>query len=901
MNRRPLCTRLLELLNTTWLRFQGRLPVAFVPWEQIHWHGTPWQAIGTDALFELATNCPWSQSPGWYHLELDLTADKQLPIRLLFELEQGFEEPLILNCPPSVHGRLTIPLFIPPHCRAIRLATSGAGIRFALSVQPLRRLRTAPELEDCFLEQLYVYEQLGWRQGNGAMLVPEHGMLPSSTNRSWQSTRADAAFHINHLPLDCRWYMVEMRLCSDDDVGNAAFLVDDDQGATTRLELPFHSGLTMKRLFRPAASPWQIRFVPLDQAGSFSVERLHFEPVPAFFAYHRMLRRLRNCVPRYRDWPVQTIAWDILAQARSMRCKALDLLTRQYDLTFPAQFQQGTYEHWMAAIEQPENANLAALHIARKHFRFFPLIAVVLRIGCVDGNRLQESMDSVRQQSYPRWELHPVIAEGAVRVARPILEEFARLDQRIFLPRPMDGEGSSQDANNCPPTTYDWLIDLDADDLLASHALHFIVQSIHQHPEAEIIYSDEDSVDEQGIRSDPLFKPDWNPDLFFSCNYVSRLCAYHRTLFDKSGNNRDTNDYASLLRCLLHLRKGGIIHIPQVLYHRRKISDIITPPASSSVARKTSTELAALKDFFASQGCQKVLVEPGNLPSTHRVRYPIPQPPPLVSLIIPTRDMLEVLEPCLRSILDKTRYSYYEIMVVDNGSTEPATLAFLEQLQREEHRVRVLPFPHPFNYSAINNFAVGQARGEVIGLVNNDIEVICPEWLTEMVSQALRPEIGCVGAKLYYTDGSIQHGGVILGLGGVAGHAHRLFPREAAGYGNRLQVVHNLSAVTAACLVVHRSVYLEVGGLEEEHLQVAFNDVDFCVKVREAGYRNLWTPYAELFHHESKSRGMDDTPEKQARFQREFQYMQKKWGELLRQDPCYNPNLTFRYEDFSIG
>jgi GT2 family glycosyltransferase len=365
------------------------------------------------------------------------------------------------------------------------------------------------------------------------------------------------------------------------------------------------------------------------------------------------------------------------------------------------------------------------------------------------------------------------------------------------------------------------------------------------------------------------------------------------------GGTGRQGDYARLLHCLPHLREDEIVHIPKILYHNRITAESNCSPMARSI-NTVEVDLEALRRFFSAQDKKEVEVEPARIPGTFRVRYPVPHPPPLVSLIIPTRDMIEVLEPCLRSILDKTLYSYYEIIVIDNDSKDPATLAYLNHLQGEDDRVRVLPYPHPFNYSSINNFAVTQAKGEIIGLVNNDVEVICPEWLTEMVSHALRPEIGCVGAKLYYTDETVQHGGLFLAWRRCRACA-QVFFTQAPGYCSRLQVVHNLSAVTAACLVVRKSVYLEVGGLEEERLQVAFNDVDFCIKVREAGYRNLWTPYAELFHHESKSRGMDDTPEKKARFQREFQFMQNKWGPLLQEDPCYNPNLTFCDEDFSIG
>ncbi len=264
-----------------------------------------------------------------------------------------------------------------------------------------------------------------------------------------------------------------------------------------------------------------------------------------------------------------------------------------------------------------------------------------------------------------------------------------------------------------------------------------------------------------------------------------------------------------------------------------------------------------------------------------------------------TRDGVQILKPCLDAILAHTSYPNYEVLILDNGSSCPDTLAYFEQVGRDE-RVSIHRWDHPFNFSAINNFGVQKARGEIIGLINNDVEPLDGEWLGELVGHAVRPEVGCVGAKLYYPNDTIQHAGVVLGIGGIAGHSHKYYDRRAPGYFTRLHLTQNVSAVTGACLLVRKAVYLEVGGLDEENLTVAFNDVDFCLKVREAGYRNVWTPYAELYHHESISRGAEDTPEKQARFRKETLTMKRRWGEHLNNDPFYSPNLTLEHEDFSI-
>ena len=308
--------------------------------------------------------------------------------------------------------------------------------------------------------------------------------------------------------------------------------------------------------------------------------------------------------------------------------------------------------------------------------------------------------------------------------------------------------------------------------------------------------------------------------------------------------------------------------------------------------------MRALNDHFARTqvSAKAELLDFG----MYRVRYAIPSSAPLVTLIIPTRNSINLIKQCIESILAKTTYKNYEILIVDNNSDDPDTLDYFTSLA-EDYRIRILRDERPFNFSVLNNAAVQQARGEYLGLINNDIEVISPDWLEEMISLAIQPGVGAVGARLWYFNDTLQHGGVITGVGGVAGHSHKCLPRGHFGYFGRAQLIQTLSAVTAACLVVKKSTYQEVGGLDETNLKVAFNDVDFCLRMREAGYRNVWTPYAELYHYESATRGHEDTPIKQLRFSDEVLYMQKRWGNLLRNDPAYSPNLTLDHEDFSYA
>jgi GT2 family glycosyltransferase len=340
------------------------------------------------------------------------------------------------------------------------------------------------------------------------------------------------------------------------------------------------------------------------------------------------------------------------------------------------------------------------------------------------------------------------------------------------------------------------------------------------------------------------------------------------------------------------------VHVPYVLYNWRAGAG----STALESGEKDYTSTAGLKAVHDNlvQKIPDVQVQLGHFANTYQVRWPLPEQPPLVSLMIPTRDRVEILKPCVDAILERTDYPRLEVLILDNQSSCTATLDYMRDVTSRDKRVRVLHWNEPFNYSAINNFGARYARGEILGLVNNDIEPINSEWLDEMVRQVCRPEIGCVGAKLYYPNDTVQHAGVILGIGGVAGHAHKYFDRNSPGYFTRLHLAHNLSAVTAACLLLRKAVFEEVGGLNEEHLAIAFNDVDLCLKVREAGYRNLWTPYAELYHHESISRGADDNAKKRARAAGEVAYMRETWAAQLDNDPAYNPNLTLVHEDFSL-
>lgn len=562
-----------------------------------------------------------------------------------------------------------------------------------------------------------------------------------------------------------------------------------------------------------------------------------------------------------------------------------------------------SYQKWLHLYEAITPSALRALRDAVARLPHRPLISVVMPVYNTPEIWLRRVVASVQAQAYDEWEL--CIADDASTAphVRRVLQELAAADPRIRLVlRERNGHISAASNSALEIARGEFVALLDHDDELSPRALARVALEIARRPDAHFFYTDEDKIDERGERFDPYLKPDFLPDLLLGQNCLSHLSVIRTEKIRTVGGFRvgleGSQDWDLALRLIRTMRPSEVVHIPEVLYHWRAIAG----STARAVGEKNYTVTAAeraLRDHFAALGAP---VELRPVPGDHwRIVRPLPSPAPLVSLLIPTRDRLALTRTCVESILAKTTYPAFEIVVVDNESVEPATLEWFATVSARDARVRVVRYAAPFNYSAINNFAVAHARGSIVGLLNNDLEVINPDWLDEMVAHAVRPEIGCVGAKLLYPDGTLQHAGIILGLGGVANHAFYRQPGHTDGYKNRARLAQNYSAVTGACLLVRKAVYEQVGGLNERDLAVAFNDVDFCLKVRAAGYLNLWTPFAELYHHESASRGTEDTPEKQARFANEVAYMQRTWGAELESDPAYNPNFSLEIEGFKYA
>ncbi len=559
------------------------------------------------------------------------------------------------------------------------------------------------------------------------------------------------------------------------------------------------------------------------------------------------------------------------------------------------------YSRWVSTYDTISQEDLQLMK--EYTFRVNPLISIIMPTYNTPAWALLKAIESVLAQTYENWEL--CIADDASTAAdvREILEGFQARDRRIKVVF-RDSNGHISEASNSALSlaTGQYIAFLDHDDELAPHALFCMVAAINSNPAGRFFYSDEDKITEEGLRHNPYFKSGWNPDLFLAQNYVCHFCAIEAQLVREIGGFRKgfegAQDWDLFLRATEKLSHAEIKHVPFILYHWRAIrgstaAGTLHKPYVLAAQKKAVEEHLARRNVKATVDILEDI-------SQLRVKFAIPARAPKVSIIIPTRDQVDILRVCVESILRKTRYPDFEIIIVDNNSQHEHSHTYFRTVSHDK-RVRVVADSRPFNFSALNNKAVAECSGEMVAFVNNDIEVISPEWLGEMVSYAARPEVGAVGARLLYPNGLLQHGGIILGIGGIAGHNHKGRPRHDVGYFNRIILPQNLSAVTAACMVVRRDVFNEVGGFDEEKLSVAFNDVDLCLRIREHGYLNVYDPYAECYHHESVSRGYETTPEKFNRFEGEIETMKTRWADVLLEDPYYNPNLTLLHEDFGFA
>lgn len=731
-------------------------------------------------------------------------------------------------------------------------------------------------------------EALVERCASGVQLIKVEGLASAGLGRRVRYVTDDSRIEFRLAGAAAAADLVLLRLASPGGEGGKLYL-NYGAGLAEAEALPLHPGEdgAAEVVIAGARRLDWLRWDPADRPGSGEIALLAAEVLTEA----RLLDRLGRADAR--DGLLGAMVRQVTTDPYASTAVAL---SRALSPRPPS-----AYEAWLAGNEPRGEAAARRWQQQLRTLRSRPLISVLTPTYNTPPDLLGEMIESVRAQVYPHWEL--CIADDASTAphVREMLADYARQDARIrTVFRDRNGHISAASNSALALVSGLWTVLLDHDDLLRPNALLAIAREAERQPQAQLIYSDEDKL-EDGVRTTPFFKPGFSPERLLAQNYINHLTAHRTENIRAVGGWREgfegSQDYDLTLRIVERLGPGEVCHIPEILYHWRAVEGS-TARAVDEKGYAVDAGLRALREHLDRTMPGGRVEQLPNLPF-YRVRPPLPDPAPLVSLIIPTRDKADVLRLAVGSILQRSSYPAYEVLIVDNGSVEADTFQLFRELT-EDRRVRVLPYAGRFNYSAINNYAARHARGQVIGLVNNDVEVITHDWMEEMVSWALRDGIGCVGAKLLYPDMTVQHAGVIVGVGGVAGHGQKHATRDDPGHFGRLAIHHNASAVTAACLLVKRAVFEQVNGLDER-LAVAFNDVDFCLRVREAGYRHVLTPHAELIHHESKSRGLDDTPVKQARFNQEVEFMLDRWSGKLDTDPFYSPNLTYVTDDFLLG
>ena len=542
-----------------------------------------------------------------------------------------------------------------------------------------------------------------------------------------------------------------------------------------------------------------------------------------------------------------------------------------------------------------------ALEKQRRHkFKDGPLISIVVPAYLTPERFLRQMLDSLLAQTYENWELCLANGSPEDKDMETVLRSYAEMDSRIRYQDLKENLGIAENTNVAfAMAKGDFVGLLDHDDLLAPNALYEIVSALEKHPEADIVYTDEDKVTTDLTEHfQPHLKPDFNLDLLRSNNYICHFLVVRRNVVEKAGGFRrefdGAQDYDFIFRCVEQARE--VIHVPEILYHwRTHKSSTADNPASKMYAFEAGRR--AIEGNLDRTGTKGTVEHTPDF-GFYRVKYPV-QGEPLVSIIIPNREEKETLKECVESIFSKTSYKNYEIIIVENNSSSDEIFNYYRQLSGDP-KVHLIRWKKEFNYSAINNFGVRNAKGDYLLFLNNDVKIIDPDWLTEMLGVCQRKEVGAVGAKLIYPDNTIQHAGCVVGMGGIAGNMFVNMPAERTGYLHKASILQDMSCVTAACMMMKKSVFLEAGGFTEE-LAVAFNDVDLCLKVRSHGHLIVYDPYVKLYHYESKSRGTEDSDEKVRRFQTEIEYMRCHWLDILRNgDPYYNKNLSLTKWNYSL-
>lgn len=870
--------------------------------------GGAYQSLGVDPAFRLSSD----QGPpptGWCLLSFRVT-ETDIPLKpvLYIDTGAGFNEDERIELPPATVGKASAAALVPADVKGLRFDPADRPGRFAVDNIVVReigklqlwgwRFGAACRQGGLALQQICAAAAAGtgrWfdrffrSRLHRMTAAPLHDVIVDGD--AYQGVGGDPALRLtsDRGVLPAGWCLLSFRVTETNAPLTPVLYVDRGEGYNEddAIRLPLITGGDVEAAVQLPEDATALRFDPTDQPARFAVADIAIRELGELQVLARGLRLYRGRMGE---------AYRLLRDNGFAAAKA----TLEQELTPKGAALD--YAAWLQFYDALSPRDHAQIKERIRAMVAPPLISIVMPVYNPPEKYLRRALDTVLEQLYPHWELCVADDASPKPHVAAVLAEYAARDKRIKTTRrEKNGHISAASNTAMELAVGDFIALMDHDDEIPPHALYMAAEEILRHPDVDVIYSDEDKIDENGRRYDPYFKSDWNYDLFCGQNMVSHLGVFRRSLLEKIGGFRvgyeGSQDYDLVLRAIEHTEPARIRHIPHILYHWRVFS---SSSSFSTIALPIATDAArrALQDHFDRIGASaKVEPAPG-AEWYSRIRYALPETLPLVSLLVPTRDKLELVRQCVEGLLDETDYPNLEVLVLDNNSEEPETLAYFAALA-ERDRVKVLRYDGPFNFSAINNFGVSHAKGALIGLINNDIKVIEPGWLKEMVSHALRPTVGAVGAKLYYGDDTIQHAGVVTGINGVANHIHKHLPRDHPGHFGRLRLTQDVTCVTAACLLLRRSVYDEVGGLDEKSLAVAFNDIDFCLRIREKGYLVVWTPHAELYHLESASRGSDMAPDKIARFLEEVRVMQDRWGKILADDPYYNPNLTLDACDFA--
>ncbi len=745
---------------------------------------------------------------------------------------------------------------------------------------------------------------------------PRQHVVPSPTHQNeWQINELPA--YIELLPetgkLPTGWVLIRANLlCNGADCATR-LLVELENGERFPVPLTVTLKGTIIELVQLPNNPQRLLLEPMQSLGVFQLSEPKIKAVGWLERIAKMANRVTSLYRTHTYARLQTAGLHFYIPLLDL-AKAYQIASLFRTYSTPP-----NYVDWLEKFDLLLPSDRQQIVRQIKKWRTSPQFQIIIFAGHPAGDLLDQTLDSLEKQLFRHFKVTLLTYKGQ---NHGIAGHYLQQDWLSITELPDANDHLAFNAaTTADNTEKNWLLGLRPGERLAEHALFWLASEAIKYPTAAFIYSDYDFINAENCRIDPVFNPDWSPELLRSTNYMANAAVIRMDSLQRSGglilDCPQPPDFHDLfLRCTEQLDSASIRHIPAMLWHlhdkRQTVRHPIPPEADSDLLGDNALAQPSTRPSANGQTTQSnpvfahlkrlgVRATVQSLGTTgFHVHYLLPKQPPKVSIIVPTRDAYEHLFACIESLLNKSSYQNFELIIVDNQSKEKNALRYLRQKARHP-KIKVMEFPHSFNFSRMNNLAASVATGEVLCLLNNDTEVISPNWLEEMLGHLSQPQVAIVGAKLYYSDGRVQHAGDTVGPGGCANHLHRLIGRKDPGYCGRAQLAQDLSAVTGACLLTWKQVYLEVGGLDEHNLPVSFNDVDYCLRVRDAGYRVIWTPHAEMYHHESVSRNKEPSLEKLARAKAEALYFRKRWAHLLWHDPFYNPNLSYVRPDFSLS